>query len=49
MSTTSGRMPFIKLAGGVLVVIVVYGLWRLVFATSAVQSTMMPLSAPISP
>ena len=39
MSTTSGRMPFIKLAGGVLVVIVVYGLWRLVFAASAVQST----------
>lgn len=39
MSTTRGRMPFIKLAGGVLVVIVVYGLWRLVFAASAVQST----------
>ena len=39
MSTTSGRMPFIKLAGGVLVGIVAYGLWRLVFAASAVQST----------
>ena len=39
MSTTSGRKPFIKLGAGVLAVVVVYALWRLVFATSAVQST----------
>ncbi|TWR84560.1 HlyD family secretion protein [Pseudomonas saxonica] len=39
MSTTSGRKPLIKLGAGVLAVVVVYALWRLVFATSAVQST----------
>ena len=39
MSTTSGRKPLIKLGAGVLAVVVVYALWRLLFATSAVQST----------
>lgn len=39
MSTTSGRKPLIKLGAGVLAMVVVYALWRLVFATSAVQST----------
>lgn len=39
MSTTSGHKPFIKLGAGVLAVVVVYALWRLVFAVSAVQST----------
>ena len=39
MSTTHGRKPWLMAALGLLSVLVLYGLWRLVFAASPVQST----------
>lgn len=39
MSTTHGRKPWLIAALGLLSVLVLYGLWRLVFAASPVQST----------
>ena len=39
MSTTSARTPVLKAGLGLLAVVVLYGLWRLVFGTTGVQST----------
>jgi len=39
MSTTSGRKPLVMVGVGLVAVIVLYGLWRLVFGSGAVQST----------
>ena len=39
MSTTHGRKPWLMAAAGLVAMVVLYGLWRLVFATGTVQST----------
>ena len=39
MSTTNGRKPWVLVGAVALAVIVLYGLWRLVFATGTVQNT----------
>ena len=39
MSTTTGRKPLVMAGAGLVALIVLYGLWRLVFATGTVQST----------
>ena len=39
MSTTTGHKPLVMAGAGLVALIVLYGLWRLVFATGTVQST----------
>ena len=39
MSTTNGRKPLLMAGAGVLALAVLYGLWRVVFASSPEQST----------
>lgn len=39
MSTLSGRKPLVRVGAGMLALAVLYGLWRIVFASSAQQST----------
>ncbi|NMY76411.1 HlyD family secretion protein [Pseudomonas sp. WS 5071] len=39
MNTTRGRTPWVVAGLGLLAVVLLYGLWRLVFGASAVQST----------